>query len=485
MSTSHHRPELHVTAEKGVLDAPAGALFDGDTWHLFHQFRPTPDAPARWAHTVSEEGPFDWEVCDDVIAPVGGETNVRAGSVVATESSVDLYFTSVTAVGTSIQLARVTDLGGSCEVSDDASSLDHRVLRIGEVVSDREGMSRFRSPSVIPDWASEADRAAGHDGWLMLAVTGPGDAPVPVILTSGDGVDWHLVGPLEFAGDPGLASVSVIVSPRIMRLRDEVDGLIYDVLLITVEHEGVDISGYLVGTLRGATFDVRTGFTRIDHGHDFTRPRNTNFTPGTVPEEKRYHQAVLFGLLNGVGRRDEPARHLSLREEDWANAVSLPRVVTLQGGHLFQTPPPGLPDAITRTAGARSWTGLCEIPTGSELTVELLDGRGEVAAVVTHSGDELTVDRSMNRHHAGDPVATGRLAEGDSDSLSVFVDGSTVEVFADGGAMAMASRVYFDGGCSSLRATTAGGAEIVRSWDRGPVSSGNLPDYGEPGPDSL
>ncbi len=485
MSTSSHRPELHITAETGVLDAPAGALLDGDTWHLFHQFRPKPGAPARWAHTVSAEGPFDWEVCDDVIAPVGGEINVRAGSVVATEGDdVHLYFTSVTAVGTSIQLARLSQLSDSCEVSDEASTIDNRVMRVGEVVSDREGMSRFRSPSVVPDWASDEDRAAGHDGWLMLAVTGPGETPVPAILTSGDGIEWHLVGPLEFVGDPGLSSVSVIVSPRIMRLRDEVDGLIYDVLLITVEHEGIDISGYLVGTLTGSTFEVRTGFTRIDHGHDFTRPRNTNFTPGTVPQEKRYNQAVLFGLLNGVGRRDEPARHLSLQEEGWANAVSLPRVVTLQGGHLFQTPPPGLPDAITHTSAARSWTGLCEIPTGSSLTLELVDGTGNIAAVVTHSGDRLAVDRSMNPHHEGDPVAEAALADGDSDSLSIFVDGSTVEVFADGGAVAMASRVYFEGGCSSLRATTTDGAEILRSWDRGPYSSGDLPDYGEPTGDS-
>ncbi len=480
MSNSSHRPEIHVTAEVGVLDAPAGALLDGETWHLFHQYRPEPGAGARWAHSVSEEGPFDWEVCDDVLAPVGGETSLRAGSVVGTEEGVSLYFTSVTAAGTSIQLARMADLASPCEVSDDPLNMDSRTLRIAQVVGDQPGYSRFRSPSVVPDWASEADRAAGHDGWLMLAVTGPGDAPVPVIMTSGDGIGWHLVGPLEFEGDPGLESVSVIVSPRIMRLRDEVDGLIYDVLLITLEQGGVDISGYLVGTLQGATFEVTTGFTRIDHGHDFIRPRSTNTTPGTIPEKQRYDQAVIFGLLNGIGRQDDPTTHLSLRTEGWANPVSLPRVVTLQGGHLFQTPPPGLPDAITRTHGARSWTGLCEIPSGSAISVELLDAAGDVAAVVTHSGGRLEVDRAMNPQHSGDAVAGTDLAEGDSDSLSIFVDGSTVEVFADGGAVAMASRVYLDGGCSGMRASASGEAEITRSWERGPVSSGDLPDYGEP-----
>src|SRR5699024_704389 len=56
------------------------------------------------------------------------------------------------------------------------------------------------------------------------------------------------------------------------------------------------------------------------------------------------------------------------------------------------------------------------------------------------------------------------LAEGDSDSLTVIVDGSTVEGFADGGQVAMASRVYFEGGCSSITSTTDGDAQVLRDW---------------------
>lgn len=452
-------------------------LLDGDTWHLFHQYRPTPDSPARWAHVFSEDGPFDWEICDDALAPVGGETALRAGAVVANGTGLDLYFTSVTAVGTSIQVAHMTDLEDRCPVSDDEFAVDGRVQRIRDVVSDRDGYTRFRSPCVVPGWESADDRGAGHEGWLMLAVTGSGEAPLPVVLSSPDGRAWDFTGRLVFEGESGFDAASIAVGPRIFRLRDEVDGDIYDVLLITLESGGVDVSGYLVGTLRGATFDVKTPFTRVDHGHDFTRPRNTNVTPGTVPEDERYHRSVLFGLLNGVGRQDDPARHPSLAAENWANVLSLPRVVTLQDGLLFQTPPAGLPDAVSRTGGARSWTGLCEIPAGGSLTATLIDADGRPAAVITHYGDQLVLDRSVNPHHAGDPAARAVLAEGDTDSLSIFVDGSTVEVFADGGAVTMASRVYFDGGCSDIRVEVSGDAVLERHWQRSPVSSGNLPHY--------
>ena len=102
-----HRPELHFIPDVGILDAPAGVLRDGDTWHMFYQYRPTPDAPSRWGHEISEDDSFNWLECDDVIAPVGGETAVRAGSVAPAGEGVDLYFTSATAAGSPKRPRRV------------------------------------------------------------------------------------------------------------------------------------------------------------------------------------------------------------------------------------------------------------------------------------------------------------------------------------------------------------------------------------------
>ncbi|WP_197088483.1 GH32 C-terminal domain-containing protein [Corynebacterium occultum] len=474
-----HRPELHVTPENGILDAPAGALLDGDTWHLFHQYRPTPDAPARWAHQMSEGSPFEWEVCEDVIAPEGEETLVRAGAVLAVDGGVNLYFTSVTEDGTAVHLARIDDLEATMEEVSDDLRVDPHVRRIGEVLGDRDGFTSFRSPCVVPDWVAEHDRTDGHRGWLMLAVSGSQTAPQLVMLTSTDAQEWEILGPLTFQGDTGLAADLPLVSPRLIRLQDEVDGEIYDILMVTIEHEGIDISGYLVGRLQGAEFEVHTPFSRIDFGHDFTRPRITNYTPGTVPEDQLYLSGSLFGLMNGVGRFDDESGHLSLREEGWVNCLSFPRILTLQNGLIYQTPPQGLPDQIPQSISAASWTGLCEIPTGSSLRVELIDAAGKVAAVVTHQGDLLTLDRSMNPHHEGDHLAQAPLAEGDTDSLSIFVDGSTVEVFADGGAIAMSSRVYIPGGCREFNALAEDGSEIIRCYERFPRSydSSELPDY--------
>lgn len=457
---SNLRPELHVTADKGILNAAAGMLRDGDDWHLFYQYEPSEGAPTRWAHQFSEGNPFDFYECNDVIAPVGGETRILAGSVVSSAEGTDLYFTSVTNAGTTVQAARIDEIETLCEEVDEAGDIDPGVRRLGPVVKDVGRFTRFRSPCVVPDWKESEDRTRGQSGWVMLASSGPSEKPVPVVLDSPDGTSWSLLGPLRFNGDTGLSDDAVTVAPRIIRLRDEEDGEIYDVLFLTIELEKGDLTGYLVGTLDETEFTVRTRFTRLDYGHDFTRPRSTNVVRGTQTDDERYAEARIFGLLAATGRGGDPTAQPTWESEGWANALSLPRVVTLAGGELYQTPAQGLPDAVSATQRAKLWTGLCEIPVGSKVAVEVVDTTGDVAAVITHSGDEITLDRLD-----GNP-ATAQLDDEDEDHISVLVDGSAIEVFAGGGAVTMASRFWPENGVGELRATTEGDAEILSQWSR-------------------
>lgn len=472
---SVYRPELHVTAERGILEAAAGILRDGntadreDTWHIFFQYRPDANAPSRWGHNVSEGNAFDWIDCNDTIAPAGGETAVRAGSVVASAAGTDLYFTSVTDAGMSIQRARAGDLDELCQEVDDSYRVDPQVHRLGAVVTNEGGYQRFRSPCVVPDWEHTDDRDQGQSGWLMLAMTGGPDSPTPVVLDSGDGASWRFVGPLEFAGDPGFdVDQEVLVAPRIIRLRDEVDSEIYDVLLFTLERRGRDTTGYVVGTLNGAVFTVTREARRIDFGHDFTRPRSTNYTPGSVTEHSRLSHAYIYGLMTAAGRGGDPTAEPNWASEGWATPLTLPRRLTLQNGSLYQTPPRGLPEAVSASDRARMWTGLCDIPAGtsSAVTVEVLDARGEAAALLTHSGDDITLDR-----FDGAP-ASAIVGEEDEDNITVVVDSSTIEVFAGGGAVAMSSRIWPDGGCSGIRVSASGEARVLNEWhQQGPDAS--------------
>lgn len=467
-----HRPELHVTPGTGVLRAPAAALFDGTIWHVFHQFQPRTTEGSRWAHQYSDGSPFSFEECDDVLAPEGDELEIRAGSVTATDNEVNLYFTSVTETGRSIHLAEVPDIAATVEnVNDDPTALDPHVRRVGEILGDINGGRWFRSPCVVPDWRDHTDRDCGHSGWIMLAVQGHRDAPEVVVCTSPDGVHWSLLGPLELVGDTGLQGERM-VAPRIIRLHDEVKDKVCDVLLITLERDGIDASGYLIGSLVGTQFRVDKPFRRIDHGHDFTRPRNTNFVSRSNNIATHYRDAYLFGLMNGVGRLDDAYQHESYLAEGWANCLSLPRRVTLQDGILYQTPARGLISAIEESDHALMLTSIFEVPPGDAITVELTDSCGQVAATITHYGDRLELDRSMNTYHQGDEVAVAPLGEGDTDTITVIADGSTVEVFADGGQVAMASRVYFNGQCEEFHLHHTPGVTVLHTNVIAPTMSG-------------
>lgn len=465
MSYFTHRPELHISPEQGVLNAPAGVLRSGDHWHVFHQYQPTVNAPARWAHQFAAGYPFDWDICDDAIVPEGEEVKVRAGAVIGTRRGhVELYFTSITPEGTSIHAAVIEDIAESlADVSEDALAVDPHVRRIGQVVGNQGDFVDFRSPCVVARWDNDEVSGEPLKGWLMLAVSGHQDHPRLMVLDSYDRREWNLRGPLTFNGTTGLEAVERLVSPRIIRLQDEVDGVVYDALLVTIEHEGIDISGYLIGQLRGAEFVVKTPFTRLDFGHDFTRPRNTNVALAQTIGTPDFSQANIFGLMNGIGRYDDPRSHVSLVEEGWANCLSLPRVTTLQDGLIYQTPAKGLPDAIRTSERACMYKALIDASaTEASVQVELLDDQGRVAGIVSHQGDLLTFDRSMNPHHEGDHVAEGPLIAADTDALTIIVDGSTVEIYADGGAMTMASRLYPQSQIVSFRATAMSGGKIER-----------------------
>ncbi|APT92813.1 beta-fructosidase [Corynebacterium phocae] len=462
------RPELHLLPESGILQAPAGVLFEEDVWHVFYQYKPDANQPARWGHSYSEEDPFYWLECDDVLAPVGGEVELRAGAVAHGSDGTNLYFTSVTNSDSAIALAKLENTD-TCEVSDDPGALDPSVVRVDRVIKQTQDHQRFRSPCVVPDWA-DGNREEDHEGWLMLALSGTSDHPTPVIFRSLDGEDWQFHGDLTFKGETGLGEdLPRLVAPRILRLCDNVSKEIFDILCVTIEGEHGEYAGYFVGQLHGTEFEICKSFRRLDFGHDFTRPRGTTVTHTGKWSPEHYRKASLISLLNGRGRTDNPLLHHTWTEEGWANVLSLPREITLHDGVLYQTPPKHLPRAVEDSQHARMWTGLINVSEGASLTVSLLDGNGDVAATVTHSGNKLEFDRSptkaFSNTYASEKPAVADIAEGEENSLTIIVDGSTVEIFADSGLVAMASRMYFTNRCSGFQVETCDGAEVIQSFE--------------------
>lgn len=453
------RPELHVTAETGVLEAPAGAVRQGTALHIFHQFRPTPTTGARWAHQVATDLPYGWDVCDDVLAPVGDELDCLAGSSVPVENGgVELFYVTttpaagadrITQLGSelphdhrgdrdfTIRRARITDLTAiSEEISDDPGLLSDGVGQLGPVDVDDTAhpVTALVTPSVIRH----------DDHWLMVALdlVDETDAAI-VVLTSTDRQHWTVQGPLELAGVAGTPAGRPF-APRIVLMTDEADGERREVLFITyATGDGHEVVGYLVGSLDGTVFTAETGFQVFDHGHDFTRPR--------VVQEGA--QPVLVGLV-GTFPGTDPGT--------WANCLSLPRFLSLRSGHIYQDIV-GVPGAVrSYTDRAAVFTAQLDVSRGA-VTVTLIDDENRVLATVRHSGDRVELARPAG--DGTDDVRTATLADGDSDTLTVLVDGPVCEVFADGGLVSLTSAVSGTAGFARFRVDTSGGARVLSAME--------------------
>ena len=462
VDVNRYRPELHVTAEVGVLEAPAGALSRGDSLHVFHQFRPRPDSGARWAHQVASNIPYGWDVCDDVLVPHDDEIDCLAGSAVPVGDGVELFFVTTTPAGDAtasglrsnalphghrgeraftLQRARIADLGAAtAEVSDDPSVVSPFVERLGPVDIDD-------SAHPVHDLATPSVLQRG-DGWTMVALDLVDDVDARiVVLESADRQAWTVRGDLRITGDT--VPHGRPYAPRLTRMTDLGTGEDRDVLFITFPDDGSagtgdggrEVTGYIVGRLDGTTFHTSTSFQLLDHGHDFTRPRLVH---GTRP--------VLSGLVGAYphsGPDDEPAT--------WANCLSVPRFLTLRDGHLYQDVI-GLPTAVrSYTDRAAVYTAQLDVETGTA-TVDLLDKDGGVIVSIAHSGGQVSVTRD------GD-TRVAPLSDGDSDTLTIFVDGPVCEVFADGGLVSLTTALTGPRAFDRFAVRATGGARVLSAME--------------------
>ncbi|RAV34859.1 hydrolase [Corynebacterium heidelbergense] len=438
------RPELHLTAETGVLEAPAGAIVAGGAMHVFQQFRPTAHEGSRWGHQVASGAPYDWDIRDDVLAPrtQDGEVDVLAGSAIEVgPSAAELFFVVATGARRGaehseehgqrhfhIHRARMADVDAHCEISDDPKQVDPTVERLGpiDIEDSAHPIRNLVTPSVIP--ASE--------GWIMMALNllADDDAEI-VLLHSADRQHWVLSGVLDLPPEAGLPTARRPYAPRLARIEDQADGEVYDVVFLTFPGEAgepEEIAGYVVGHVEGTHFSVRTPFTVLDYGHDFTRPR---IIPAPSP--------LMLGL---VGARPSGSGQ-------WANCLSAPRFLSLVDGAIYQDII-GTPSAITGYSDhALLWTGQLDA-NGGRVDVTIRDAAGGQLVEVGYAAGEVSVTRGN-----GDS-RTAPLAEADSDTLAVFVDGPVCEVFADGGAVSLTSAIPSGTHPAAVVVNTYGDAEV-------------------------
>lgn len=431
LSDDHQRPRYHVSPPANWLNDPNGLIERDGTFHVFYQYNPGgPYHNAiHWGHAASEDL-VHWR--DEPVAlspsPDGPDRDgCWSGCAVEQAGEPAILYT-----------------GGR----------DHRQLPCLATAADGtlRSWTKDRSNPVIEGPPGEEDvletdhwRAEFRDhcvwrengSWHQLIGSGIADVGGTVLrYVSDDLRNWSYEGRLLTGDRPD--AEPVWECPELLRFGE------WELLHVS----GDETVTYFVGTRRDGTFEVASRGV-LDYG-DFYAPQSMALDDGYLT----------WGWLPAA--RDAAAQW----DAGWSGTLSVPRRIGVdESGALTQRPAPRLTalreatqvDAASVSLDDERWTPRAG---GRALELDLtvaLDDADAVTISVFESPDrrertdirykatnELVVDRSAasgDSRARADPQRMSVTPYDEPLSLRVFLDGSTVEVFANE-RRCLTSRVY-------------------------------------------
>ncbi len=417
------RPAYHLTPPANWLNDPNGLIRWNDRYHVFYQYNPAGPmhGTIHWGHATSEDL-VHWE--DEPVAlspsPDGPDRDgCWSGCAVDDDGTATILYTGGRGA---VQLpcrATATDPDLRAWVKDPENPV------IDEAPADVVGSDH---------WEAEfRDHCIWHaDGrWHHLIGSGLVDAGgVVFYYVSEDLRDWEYAGPLLVGtGETG----AMWECPELLDLGER------DLLHVSNYEEVVYFLGEFVG---GEFHPDEQGV--LDYG-DF-------YAPQSLFEDER---SLTWGWLPEA--RNESAQW----DAGWSGALSLPRELTYEDGHLHQRPAPELEGLRTaHTHQAIDLEGARRIDTDGrhleiDATIRLGDAE-EVEIAVLESPDgvertpirvteeELIVERDSSSLDDRVAADAQRMPIADLErplSLRAFVDGSVIELFVNE-RRCLAGRVY-------------------------------------------
>ena len=465
------------------MNDPNGLVYYKGVYHLYFQYNPEANAWANmsWGHASSPDL-VHWTEHPVAIAKADGE-EVFSGSVVVDHRNSSGFglgddpplvaiYTSAYPDGRQAQsLAFSTDAGGTWTKYP------------GNPVLDRASQA-FRDPKV--SWYSTAT-GAGY--WVMVAVEA--EARQIVFYRSDDLKSWTQLstfGPVDSA--EGLWEC-----PDLFVLPVDGDPLRTSWVLVLSVNPDPDTGGsatrYFMGDFDGVTFTATSpdDFRRLDWGADMY----ASVSFDNAPAGRRI-------LLGWMSNWDYAA---SVPTTPWRGSVSLPRELSLttvgEAVTLIQQPPAelhaldqvadGLSMAPFDLNGIRMFSGgqryrvevTFEAVDAREFGLDLLVGVGQVTRLRYHiDRGQLSLDRTRSGEtdfaasFASIDSAPVRLRSG-AVRLQIFVDRTSVEVFAQDGAVCLTQQVFPAENSTGFGICSLGGSTRVKDLEWMPLKNTNEP----------
>lgn len=437
-----YRPQVHFSPREHWINDPNGLVFFRGEYHLFFQYNPFGDqwGHMSWGHAVSTDL-LHWRELPVAIPEQNGEM-AFTGSVVIDKNTSGLCGTQPECM-IAVYTGHRSTLEQTRQTQNLAYSVDNgRTWKryAGNPVIDLR-MADFRDPSVFWDdaqkhWVMAVSLPTKHKvrfysspnlkQWTKLSDFGPtGDV---------DGV-WECPDLLHIPGEHGTAGMWMLKTG-----------------LNPGSPQGGSGEQYFLGDFDGKQFTPSSkpgahGWTNYGKD-DYCAISFNHLPPGSKP--------VLLGWMNNWQYASK------LPTSPWRGQMSLPREISLisdkEGLAAKQAPivAPLREGKLGLSFAETSEKTILEAP--FELEVKFAPGNEEVFGIRLYSDDrhwtEIGFDRErhqfyMDRTKSGETIADGfasrttaPLAAGRSFDLTLVVDRSSVEAYAQDGTIAMTDLIF-------------------------------------------
>jgi sucrose-6-phosphate hydrolase SacC (GH32 family) len=398
------RPQFHFTPKRNWMNDPNGLLYYKGEYHLFYQYNPKENiwGNMSWGHAVSSDLQ-GWEELA-VAIPCTDDAGIFSGSAVIDHENTSGFGSKENPAMVAVYTEHKNDKSSQSQCLAFSHDNGRTFTKYeGNPVLDLQ-ISNFRDPKV--QWV---------DGQWLMTIALP-DLHQISFYSSPNLKEWTHLSNFGPAAEIG----GCWECPDLFKLNNKW------VLIVSLNPGGYQTGSgtqYFIGDWNGKEFIADDTKTRwLDYGRD----NYAGVTFNDAPEGKR----IFIGWMSNW----EYAHNVPT--DPWRSAMTLPRELSLIGGCLVQKAiaSESMPKISFSTSG-----GTVRISENTERYVEigLSDGKIFMDARNTWYEDQ--------RFHRQEITTDKKIVD-----FEIYIDRGSIELFADGGTVAITNLVFVDTALSNV-----------------------------------
>lgn len=425
---SNYRQKFHVQPITGLSNDPNGFIYHQGKWHLFYQWCPwgAVHGLKYWYHVVSKDL-IHWENEGVALAPdtVFDNKGCYSGTGISSHDQIYVFYTGNHRDENWVRkpytcVAKLNEEG-------------KLIKKDTPLFAPREDYTEHqRDPMIV--YVEEKQKY-----FIFIGARSNDGRGTALVYSSSKLLDeWSFQGELRVKGYEEFGGMWEC--PCLTTIGDK------DVLIFSPQYTKLPGRGectnhniYFVGKMDydTLTFIPDTHYRYLDYGFDFYAAQMA----ANVEDKNKGVMIAWMGL---------PDNHYPTEEEQWEGSLTLPREIFVEGDRLIQKPIAGFTKLRTKEVSGRVLPSLVELEVkcdGHSSDLRLFTKKDGSDGLMIHYDSHykmITVDKSHLDKRFNEEVfeALDIPLDEDLDSMSIFIDQSSVELFINDGKYTFTAHVY-------------------------------------------